>query len=1085
MNLLGTALAVDAGGTLQAFSVATDGHVWTAQQPSGGAWSTWSDAGRPAVALAGAVAATYDSRGALQVFAIGQDGNAYTVADGGDAWTTIDAPSGVRLGAVGTVADTAGVVWIAAAGSDGNVYASQQQPDGSWSAWASLGAPGTGVSPDGSLGLALDGSGAPVACAVALDGNLYVAFSSAGAWDAWTAVGAPATAPLVGNAAAAFALGSGGAGQIWACAVATDGNAWLTTQATTGGAWSSWSAVGSAGGGFVGQAPLGALVVGGGLVVGGAGGDGNVYVATQPAGAVWAPWVPVGSPLTLHQPMFSFSVVDLGDEGTLDLGDAIAVSLDGNSPWSLEVWLRLTSRSTNAPVVQKGSELSVSLRGLDQLAIELGSASTMEVPIALQLGRWHHVTLVFTPSGQGDGSGQMIAYLDGGPLGEPELLTGTAATSADWVVGGGLRGQVASLSLWSTALVASASKAIRPPWSPPTVSPALAASFWFADGAAFDLSGNGNVATLGGGAAIVRLAPALSLGGASHAAPGPLDVANPGSGSAPFSVTAWVHPATPNLLGDAKQPMVVLANGSPTAGDSLVCWLQFRDKPGDLVWTVRRGGVFGATVAATRKLRPGVWSHVAATYDGATLTVYVDGEASGSAASDPIPVRTAPAITIGAAPDGGTGHDFSSFFSGGLQAIGVWSQSLTAAQVAVAATTNPSGLIQPGLVAFYQLGLNQAPMDTISGVPVGLFQGAAIGDFPADLPAAPAAARLPPPRREARPPHITDLLGDRPPAREPRPVSKALPPEEIDALLAAYGTMLERLPVEQRPALADLFEQNLYRGIRLQAEAGRPTPGTVSHRRDGDQLVFEYHGVGGVDEIARVDAVMSQCTAWIIDIVATALGMIASVIGVGYSVVKVVDYLVARALQPVVSVFLQAAQDAVTLNLAGTDLVIKLVRTVYNAGLLTTVAAELLSGYSWWNIAFAIAGFLINLLALWVTGGWWLLYVLAQLAVSVAQFIVVVRSKPADCAPGPRLTGLSPASAVAGGAAFVLSVAGAGFQSGATVQWNDGGRATTFVSESRLTAQVLATDIASAGTARVAVINPGTDPSDSLRFTIT
>ncbi len=88
--------------------------------------------------------------------------------------------------------------------------------------------------------------------------------------------------------------------------------------------------------------------------------------------------------------------------------------------------------------------------------------------------------------------------------------------------------------------------------------------------------------------------------------------------------------------------------------------------------------------------------------------------------------------------------------------------------------------------------------------------------------------------------------------------------------------------------------------------------------------------------------------------------------------------------------------------------------------------------------------------------------------------------------PVPTLTGLSPATATAGGAAFTLTATGTNFVSGATVRWNDVGRATTFVSATQLTASIPASDIAAAGTAQVTVVNPapGGGASGGLAFTI-
>ena len=90
--------------------------------------------------------------------------------------------------------------------------------------------------------------------------------------------------------------------------------------------------------------------------------------------------------------------------------------------------------------------------------------------------------------------------------------------------------------------------------------------------------------------------------------------------------------------------------------------------------------------------------------------------------------------------------------------------------------------------------------------------------------------------------------------------------------------------------------------------------------------------------------------------------------------------------------------------------------------------------------------------------------------------------------PVPFLSqALVPYSAAQGGAGFTLSAQGAGFASGATVNWNGSPLATTFASATSLTASVPAAEIASAGTAVVTVSNPVSDgaPSSFQLFPIT
>ena len=82
---------------------------------------------------------------------------------------------------------------------------------------------------------------------------------------------------------------------------------------------------------------------------------------------------------------------------------------------------------------------------------------------------------------------------------------------------------------------------------------------------------------------------------------------------------------------------------------------------------------------------------------------------------------------------------------------------------------------------------------------------------------------------------------------------------------------------------------------------------------------------------------------------------------------------------------------------------------------------------------------------------------------------------------------LSPAAAAPGSAAFLLAVTGVNFVPGSAVNWNGNPRTTNYVSSSRLTATISASDIAGAGTALVTVVSPspGGGTSNVAFFEIT
>ena len=86
----------------------------------------------------------------------------------------------------------------------------------------------------------------------------------------------------------------------------------------------------------------------------------------------------------------------------------------------------------------------------------------------------------------------------------------------------------------------------------------------------------------------------------------------------------------------------------------------------------------------------------------------------------------------------------------------------------------------------------------------------------------------------------------------------------------------------------------------------------------------------------------------------------------------------------------------------------------------------------------------------------------------------------------PVASSLSPSSALAGTAAFTLTVNGSGFAAASVVNWSGSPRTTTFVSGSQLQAAITAADIAAVGTAQVTVFTPapGGGTSAPLTFSI-
>jgi len=113
----------------------------------------------------------------------------------------------------------------------------------------------------------------------------------------------------------------------------------------------------------------------------------------------------------------------------------------------------------------------------------------------------------------------------------------------------------------------------------------------------------------------------------------------------------------------------------------------------------------------------------------------------------------------------------------------------------------------------------------------------------------------------------------------------------------------------------------------------------------------------------------------------------------------------------------------------------------------------------------------------------WLIAVLAVcgLAAGCSQFNTNLTVQTSSS----TLTFVSPGSATVGGPGFTLTANGGGFVTGAIVLWNGTQLPTLLVSASQLTATVPASNIATAGTAQVAVQIPGSAVSGASGTTAT
>ncbi len=215
---------------------------------------------------------------------------------------------------------------------------------------------------------------------------------------------------------------------------------------------------------------------------------------------------------------------------------------------------------------------------------------------------------------------------------------------------------------------------LRPERLEDRVNPGLVAAFGFNDGSGTtlpDLSGAGNHGTIAGATWVDagRFGKALSFDGVNDWVTIP--DANSLDLTAGMTLEAWVKPTAINgwetvLLKESASDLAYALyadnNGNDNGGPHV---------PG--VWIRQASGTSFATGPAQLPLN--TWTHLAATYDGAVVQMYVNGTPAGSLE------RTGPITTTGKPLRIGGNSVWSEWFNGLIDEVRVYNNALSQAEI--------------------------------------------------------------------------------------------------------------------------------------------------------------------------------------------------------------------------------------------------------------------------------------------------------------------------------------------------------------------------------------------------------------------
>jgi concanavalin A-like lectin/glucanase superfamily protein/Big-like domain-containing protein len=154
------------------------------------------------------------------------------------------------------------------------------------------------------------------------------------------------------------------------------------------------------------------------------------------------------------------------------------------------------------------------------------------------------------------------------------------------------------------------------------------------------------------------------------------------TGSA-ITLSAWVKNSS--FATEVEQRFVSKAYDS---SEERTSWMLGQTNAGGqnrLQFRLRADRVTTTLIASTGTLPLNTWYHAAATYDGTTMRLYLNGTEVGSVAkSGSISRGRYSTVDLGRSPDG------SNYLSGAIDDVRIYSSALTAAEVAALAGTAPS-----------------------------------------------------------------------------------------------------------------------------------------------------------------------------------------------------------------------------------------------------------------------------------------------------------------------------------------------------------------------------------------------------------
>lgn len=644
---------------------------------------------------------------------------------------------------------------------------------------------------------------------------------------------------------------------------------------------------------------------------------------------------------------------------------------------SVDAWIRFNGLPANVVAIgqqgvftfgSQGASIYFQFAGMPMILSDPGQPG-------LEDDSWHHLCATF--------DGAMVRlYLDGQFNSGQSCMGQVAAGTSPVVIGQGLQGLVRRVRVFNTVL--SANAVLDGMYGLPPAG-SVAVDLDFTVNPAVDRGPSAFPITIQNNATAIRVSPAVSLGTVGFIRPMGERSTNPGGAQVdPYTVQTWV------FIASASNPIqAIFVNSDLDLDTGMALYVQIDPTVSKFRLVSQRGSDLGSgqTLSSSGTIPIGVWTNVATTFDGTTLSLYLDGVLDSTKACPPIPLYSQFSdLVIGA----GIVDRIASAtmtLQGYMREVDVWSTALGVADIQ-ANMAAPPDTAAAGLSAAYVFTNNPA-RDQVKGHPIGLAEGAVLsgqlGQAPPTALAAPAAEEAPLPEMGLDPALMARIRSELD--------FRAFHDANSDAFDAAEASDVALFTDTGHRALIASAWQETRRKLVEDPTSLRLI--FTRHRIDGDHVLIAHRPAGSY-VACRVSAdTIDDCTMWRISLIFIIVaGVIDVFTGVSATLGDKAIALIRRALaNPRILALLAMGQ----LMTAGA--LFTILREVYDVGLLRPIILAVIE-VGFWTLIRIVA----NLLLIAVGTGAAAARTIASLVATAATFIFTYSQKPASCDPLPRVS---------------------------------------------------------------------------------